>query len=152
MKIERFEDIETWKEARRLTQLVYRLTSKTTFQRDFGLTSQTQRAAVSVMNNIVEGFADGSTASFRQFLGYARRSSSEVQCCLYVARDLNYISEREFTETYRQAEAVRRMITAFMKYLGAFKGGRRTHQPTNPVTHQLTNPQTHQPLSVISHV
>lgn len=136
MKISRFEDIETWKEARRLTQAVYRLTSKGAFQKDFGLTSQIQRAAVSVMNNIVEGFADGSSASFRQFLGYARRSSSEVQCCLYVARDLGYITEREFTETYHQAETTRRMITAFMKYLGAFKTSRATHDPS---THKLIN-------------
>ena len=133
MTIDRFEDIEAWKAARKLTKMVYRLTAKAAFKRDFGLSSQVQRASVSVMNNITEGFADGSPASFKQFLGYARRSSTEVQCCLYIARDLDYITEQEFDEAYGQAEASRRLVTAFMKYLGAFKP---THQPTNSRTHQ----------------
>jgi len=145
MKINRFEEIEAWKEARLLTKTVYRLTARAAFKRDFGLSSQIQRAAVSVMNNIAEGFADGSALPFKQFLGYARRSSTEVQCCLYVARDLDYITEQEFDGAYRQAEAARRLVTAFMKYLGAFT---RTHQPTNSRTHQPTNSRTHQPRTV----
>ncbi len=73
------------------------------------------------MNNIVEGFASGSTRAFRQFLGYARRSASEVQCCLYIALDLGYIAQQEFDQMYEHTEKTRRMITSFMKYLGAFK-------------------------------
>ena len=56
MHVEHFEDLEIWKEARHLTKEIYRLTSGPKFSKDFGLRNQTQRAAVSVMSNIAEGF------------------------------------------------------------------------------------------------
>lgn len=117
MVIKRFEDIKVWQESRDLTKKIYDLTKNSAFSKDFGLTGQLQRAAVSIMNNITEGFDSGSNAEFIRFLGYSRRSSSEVQCCLYVALDQKYISNNEFGLVYDQTEKVRRMITAFMKYL-----------------------------------
>ena len=84
------------------------------------------------MNNIVEGFASGSARTFRQFLSYARRSASEVQCCLYIALDLGYVTRLEFDQLYEQAEKTRRMITSFMKYLGAFRRANAvTPEPVN---------------------
>ena len=53
MKIERFEDIEAWKAARELTQQVYKAVAHERFARDYGLRDQVQRAAVSVMANVV---------------------------------------------------------------------------------------------------
>ena len=84
------------------------------------------------MNNIAEGFASGSASTFRQFLGYARRSASEVQCCLYIALDLGYTTQLEFDHMYEQTEKTRRMVTSFMKYLGAFKRpNKRVLEPVN---------------------
>lgn len=117
MKIKRFEDIDAWKEARILTRFVYTLTKKQSFSRDFGLAQQIQRASISVMNNIAEGFDSYSKLEFIKFLSYARRSSSEIQCDLYLALDLNYIDKKEFIECYELSEKVRRMTTAFMNYL-----------------------------------
>ena len=57
MKIERFEDIESWKKARELTKSIYSLTRKNEFAKDYGLKDQIQRACVSIMANIAEGFA-----------------------------------------------------------------------------------------------
>lgn len=115
--VKRFEDLTAWQEARKLAQEIYRLTKEGTFRRDFGLIDQIRRASVSVMNNIAEGFDSGSKAAFAQFLGYARRSGSEVQSCLYVALDQRYVSEGEFTEVYEGTERVRNLIAGFIGYL-----------------------------------
>ena len=133
--IHQFEDIEAWQEARQLTKAVYALTAKGPFRKDWGLSDQIQRAAVSVMNNIVEGFDSGSNLEFGRFLGYARRSASEVQCTLYVALDQDYITESEFKQLYERAEKARRMATSFATYL-------RAHQRNNAPTRQRANAGT----------
>lgn len=69
--IKRFEDIKAWQEARRLTKQIYALTQRGEFSRDFGLRSQIQRATVSIMTNIVEGFDCDSKIEFSRFLGIA---------------------------------------------------------------------------------
>jgi len=117
MLIKRFEDIEAWREARKLAIAIYKITDSAKFGKDWGMKDQIQRASVSVMNNIAEGFDSDSKAEFRRFLGIARRSCSEIQSILYIAVDLAYIEEEEFNEFYEQAEKVRRMVTSFMKYL-----------------------------------
>ncbi len=77
--ISRFEDIEGWQEARKLVKMIYQLTEKGAFAKDFGLRDQIQRAAVSAMTNIAEGFDCESKVEFARFLGIARRSAVEVQ-------------------------------------------------------------------------
>jgi four helix bundle protein len=73
--IQRFEDIQAWQEARTLVRMVYQLTNKDRFSKDFGMRDQVRRAAVSVMNNIAEGFDCESKVEFARFLGIARRSA-----------------------------------------------------------------------------
>ena len=87
VKIERFEEIEAWRVARELTRMVYEVTKGEGFRRDFGLRDQVQRAAVSVMSNIAEGFERGSNREFIQFLFYAKGSAGEVRSQLVVALD-----------------------------------------------------------------
>jgi four helix bundle protein len=72
MAVKRFEDLEVWKEARRLTQIIYQLTRTETFLKDFSLRDQIQRATVSVMSNIAEGFERAGNQEFIQFLYVAR--------------------------------------------------------------------------------
>ena len=73
--ITRFEEIESWKTARQLTNMVYALSNKTGFNRDFGLRDQIRRASVSVMSNIAEGFESRTDIQFVNFLGIARAST-----------------------------------------------------------------------------
>src|SRR3990167_2238503 len=108
MKIKRFEDIEVWKEARKLVNMVYDLTNKGLFKRDFGLREQIQKAAVSCMSNVAEGFDSDTKQQFIQMLSYTKRSSSEVQSELYVALDRKYITQKEFDDSYNQAKSVRK--------------------------------------------
>jgi four helix bundle protein len=130
--IHRFEDIEAWQEARKATKAIYGVTREGRFAKDWGLANQVQRASVSAMTNIVEGFDSGSGQEFARFLGYSRRSASEVQSILYVALDQAYITEEQFTSLYEQAEKVRRLVTAFSRYL-------RTRQRANAPTRQRAN-------------
>jgi len=74
MPIKNFEDLEIWKIARRLTQEVYTLAQMPKLSRDYGLRDQMQRAAVSIMSNIAEGFERGGNQEFVQFLYVAKAS------------------------------------------------------------------------------
>jgi four helix bundle protein len=118
MKITRFEDIEAWKEARKLVKLIYQvIKNNENFKKDFRLINQIQSAAVSSMANIAEGFARRSNKEFIQFLFISKSSAAEVQSHLYVALDQSYIYEKEFNQIYEQAEKVSKMTSGFIKYL-----------------------------------
>ena len=116
-RIERFEDIEAWKEARNLVREIYHLTGQGAFTQDFGLRDQLQRASVSIMANIAEGFDGGSNREFVKFLGYALRSTTEVQSHLYVATDQGYIGQQEFESLYELSVKVKSLISGFLRYL-----------------------------------
>ena len=117
MRIEKFEDVQEWQEARKLTEMVYRLTKAPPFKNDFGLCGQIQRASVSVMANIAEGFDRPSKKDFTLFLNYASSSCSEVQSHLYVALDQSYISQEDFSFAYNQARKTKSLINGFIAYL-----------------------------------
>ena len=115
--IKRFEDIVAWQEARKLTKNIYTATTREPFARDFGLRDQIQRASVSAMANIAEGFDCDSKVEFGRFLGIARRSTVEVQSLLYVALDAGYIRSVPFEEQYEQARKTKALIGGFKKSL-----------------------------------
>ena len=108
--VTRFEDLRAWQAASELVVAVYALTRQGSFAQDFGLKDQIQRAAVSVMANIAEGFDCESKAEFARFLGYARRSATEVQALLHAARLVGHITEEEFEVTYALAAKAKGLI------------------------------------------
>jgi four helix bundle protein len=115
--IDRFEDIMAWREARVLTRNIYAKTKREPFARDFGLRDQIQRASVSSMANVAEGFDCESKVEFGRFLGIARRSAVEVQSLLYVALDAEYLTTKEFAQLYEQARKTKALIGGFKKSL-----------------------------------
>jgi four helix bundle protein len=117
VKIERFEDIKAWQEARILVKMVYGATSNGSFNKDYRLRDQIQASAVSSMSNIAEGFDSQSDAEFIRFLSYARRSASETQSHLYVAVDCDYLTQEKFDEVYQKAVLVKNIIGGFIRYL-----------------------------------
>lgn len=125
--IERFEDIQAWQEARGLVKEVYRNSSRGEFARDFGLRDQIQRAAVSVMSNIAEGFERGSNKEFIQFLYIAKGSVGEVRSQLYAALDLGYIDQTTFDPLTSQAVSIAKKLASFITYLNnsELKGSKR---------------------------
>jgi len=100
-----------------LTRYIYMLTKKVSFLKDFGLAGQIQRASVSIMANIAEGFDRRSKKDFVKFLNMASSSASEVQSHLYVALDQDYISEEEFKRAYDQTQRVKNLINGLIIYL-----------------------------------
>ena len=119
VRIERFEEIEAWQEARALVLDVYSLTKKPSFYRDRNLSDQLRRAAISIVANIAEGFERGSNRQFAQFLAQARGSAGEVRSLLYVVHDLGYIPDEAFQKALDRAASVARLITGFIRYLNA---------------------------------
>ena len=115
--IERFEDILAWQSARKLTQMVYAVSTRGAFARDYRLRDQIQGSAISVMSNIAEGFDSSSSGEFIRFLGYARRSATELQSQLYIALDQGYISRQEFQCIYAQAVKTKSLIGGLIRYL-----------------------------------
>ena len=98
MPIKNFEDLEIWQIARRLTQEIYALAQTSKLARDYGLRDQMQRAAVSVMSNIAEGFERGGNQEFMQFLYVAKASCGELRSQLCVALDQKYTDPRSVNE------------------------------------------------------
>lgn len=117
MAIKRFEEVEGWRAARKLTQEIYDITTQGQLAKDFGLRDQIQRAAVSTMANIAEGYDCGTDQEFLRFLRYAFRSATEVQSHLYVALDQMYITQKEFDELYERVRKTKRIIYGLMRYL-----------------------------------
>lgn len=128
--ITKFEDLIAWLEARKLVKSVYKITSEGAFSKDHGMRDQIQRASVSVMTNIAEGFDCESTAEFARFLGIARRSAVEVQSLLYAALDIDHIKQDIFDPFYEQARKCKALIGGLKQ--GILRNPRRRISTSHP--------------------
>lgn len=115
--IKRFEEILAWQKAKDLVREIYLVCAEGKFSRNFGLKDQICRAAVASMSNIAEGFGRRSGKDFAHFLDIARGSGLEVQSLLYVARELEYVTEADFGRLYRLAKETVALIAGFTTYL-----------------------------------
>jgi four helix bundle protein len=111
-RVERFEDVVAWQLARVLTRDIYVLTRSHDFGRDWSLASQMQRAAVSVMANVAEGFDREGSVEFHRFVTIARASCSELKSHLYVALDIGYLAQDEFDRLAAAADQDGRKLGA----------------------------------------
>ncbi len=106
-----------WQNARHLTKTIYQISETDNFSRDFGLKGQIQRASVSIMNNIAEGFERRSNKEFMNFLNYAKASAGEVRSQLFVALDIGYIGSEQQNQLDEDLERLGAQIGGFIKYL-----------------------------------
>ncbi|MBN2116914.1 MAG: four helix bundle protein [Anaerolineales bacterium] len=127
--ITKFDDLIAWQEARTLVKMIYKITADGALAKDFGMRDQIQRASVSVMTNIAEGFDCESTAEFARFLGIARRSAVEVQSLLYAALDVEYINQDIFKPYCEQAKKCKGLIGGLKQ--GILKNPRRASSPSH---------------------
>ena len=109
-KVERFEDLYVWQMAHDLSVAVYGLTRNDEFSRDWGLWNQIQRATVSVMSNIAEGFERYSRQEFKQFLSIGRGSCAEVRSQIQLAKSLGYVGESDCLKIYEKCICLSRAI------------------------------------------
>ncbi len=106
-----------WQDARELDNIIYALTKKKEFSKDFGLKDQIRRSAISGMANISEGFHRRTNKDFIKFLDYARASIAETISHCYVALDQNYINDSELAKTKEMADNTWKRINKFITYL-----------------------------------
>jgi len=111
-KINRFEDLNTWKEGMRITSEIYKLFINC---KDFGFRDQIRRAAVSIPSNIAEGYERQSNKEFIQYLFIAKGSSAELRTQLYLAKDFKYIDNKSATELIEQSRKISAMLTKLIK-------------------------------------
>ena len=114
MKITKFEDIKGWIKAKELTLLIYKIFKSSN---DFSFRDQIQRASISIMNNIAEGFERQTDKEFKQFLYIAKGSAAEVRSMLYVAIELNMINETEFKRLHDLASETSKILSGLIKTL-----------------------------------
>lgn len=136
MLVKNFEDLEIWKEARRLTGEIYRLTKDSKFSKDFDLSRQIQSATVSIMSNIAEGFERGGNPEFIQFLYIAKGSCGEVRSQLYVALDQSYATPKTCEDLTKSFRRLSIMISNFIDYLkrSGMKGVKYTESKPSKTT------------------
>lgn len=114
MKIERFEDAIAWQKGKHVVLQVYLLHENC---KDYGFRDQLQRAAISVMNNIAEGFERKGNREFKQFLFIAKGSCAECRSMLYIAKELGYISSKEFDNLYQDCLEISKLLSGLIKTL-----------------------------------
>ena len=133
MTITHFEDLTIWKEARIMCTHIYAFTKKI---KDFGFIDQIQRASVSIMNNIAEGFDRGritkDNKQFISFLNMASGSCGEVKSMLYLAQDLNYLSADEAVNLRNECLSISTKISSLVNVLQENNG--KNNRPTNRLT------------------
>jgi four helix bundle protein len=126
MKVERFEDLEIWKEARELSKVVFQITEKEPFCKDFKLRDQIRASSGSVMDNIAEGFERDGNREFIQFLTVSKGSCGETRSQSYRAFDYQYINQDTLDDLISRTTQLSKKISTLISYLknSDFKGSK----------------------------
>lgn len=117
MKINKFEELNIWKDSLIITKKIYDLTANLKWSKDFGLRDQIRRAVVSISSNIVEGFEKNNNNKFVRFLKIAKGSAGETRNQLHIALVVGYITKKEFDDAIINLEKLSAQIGAFISYL-----------------------------------
>jgi len=117
MKIERFEDLEVWKEARELCIFIKEITNRESFAKDFRFRDQVKTSSGSIMDNIAEGFERDGKKEFIQFLSIAKGSCGETRSQCYRALDYSYISKEELDQLLERTIKLSKKLASFINYL-----------------------------------
>jgi len=117
MKINRFEDIEIWKDARILNKEIYFLCKRLRDKGEYILSDQIKRCSISIMANVAEGFGRGTNKEFKRFLFISKASASELSSHLYIALDVDVIDRVLFDDLYYKIELIQKKLSSFINYL-----------------------------------
>ena len=112
-----FRTLKVWDRSHSLTLEVYKATENFPKQEIYGLTSQIQRAAVSIPTNIAEGCGKDSDAELKRYFLIAMGSSSELEYLLLLAHDLGYLPNDPYKNLHEELVEIRKMLNAFIQWL-----------------------------------
>ena len=121
MRNKGFENLIAWQKARTVNKIIYELSSKGGFARDFGFQNQMRRSSVSISSNIAEGWGRRSKKEFLRFLDIAKGSCNELKSQLYLAMDVNFLTQDEFEKVFELIDEVSKSIFGLMKHLNKTK-------------------------------
>ena len=116
--VESYKELKVWQEGVKLVEGIYELTRSFPPKEQYSLTSQIQRAAVSIPTNIAEGWGRGKTGEYVQFLRIARGSLMELETQLIISQRLNYIDQNTLSQLEESIEKIGKMINTLIKNLG----------------------------------
>lgn len=139
-RVESFEDLNVYRQARDLTNKIYEITRQGFFAKDYGLGDQIRRASVSIMSNIAEGFERGTNAEFTRFLFIAKGSCGEVRAQLAISFDQKYIAdENVYPNLVNQCRRISGMLSNLITYLktSPFKGSKFKKPPHKNIAEEL---------------
>lgn len=119
-KVNRFEDLEVWQKGMQLAEDIYFVTREEKFTREFSIKDQIIRAAISISNNISEGFEYDNRKDFIKFLRYSKGSTGEVRNMLNVLIRIEYINEKTYSFLYEKLTSLSKQLYGFIHYLKNF--------------------------------
>ena len=131
--MDRFEDSIAWQKARALNKSVYLITRTNPMSKDYGFVGQIQRASISAMNNIAEGFERNGLKEFHQYLSVAKASVAEVRSMLYAADDIGYLQAEDFERLLGMALETTRVIAGLRSSVA-----RRLNEPGRDMMRETT--------------
>ncbi len=114
-KIQKFTDLNAWKESHKLVLEIYRITKEFPKEEIYGLVSQLRRCAVSITSNIAEGFSRQSYKEKVNFYSMALGSLTELQNQILVARDIDYLSMEDFKKIADQTIIAHKLINGLIR-------------------------------------
>ena len=120
-KINHFEELEIWKDAVKIGVQIYKLTESGKLKNDFSAKDQLRRAAISISNNIAEGFEYNNNRSFLKFLLYSKGSAGELRSQLYVLKEAGILDKDKFESLRSDLLKLSKSIEGFRKYLKDFE-------------------------------
>jgi len=116
MTLKMHKDLKVWQESKDLVTQIYSLTSKFPKEEIYSITAQIKRAAISVPSNIAEGAARDSNKEYLHFLYIALGSTAELDTQLIIAKDLTFITEKEFVDISKKIDQIGKMLSGLIKY------------------------------------
>lgn len=120
-KIEKFEDLEIWQLAKQVGVEAYRISDSEPMKSDFGLKDQFRRAAMSMSDNVAEGFEYNNNPDFVRFLTYAKGSSGEFRNKIIILQAANKLSQTDFNFLYDKCIEFSAKTKRFIDYLRDFE-------------------------------
>ncbi len=111
-----YNELDVWKECRKLVTKVYRITKNFPKDEIYGLTNQIRRSSISIISNVAEGTGRNTTKDALQFFYISRGSLFEAEAQLIIAKDLDYITEKQLKEILLQFTTCKKLLNGFINY------------------------------------